>query len=168
MSGLQSGEDHVDWILSRWAVERPELDVSPVGVIGRLHRIGDHLRGELIDLYRQYDLGEGEFDVLATLRRVGSPYELAPSALAEQTMVTTGAISKRLDRLEGRGLVRRRSSEHDGRGRLVGLTRAGVDIIDEAFAAHMENEARLLEGLDTEQRTQLASLLRIWTRALEG
>lgn len=160
-------EDHVDRILAQWSVERPELDVSPVGVIGRLHRIGDRLRDELIQLFHRYGLGEGEFDVLTTLRRAGAPYELAPGQLAQHTMVTTGAISKRLDRLEAAGLVQRRSGELDGRSRVVGLTAAGLETIDEAFAAHMRNEARLLEGLDAEQRAQLESLLRIWMLALE-
>lgn len=161
-------DDHVDRILAQWATERPELDVSPVGVIGRLHRIADRLRVELVALYERYGLGEGEFDVLATLRRSGEPYELAPGALAQRTMVTTGAVSKRLDRLEAAGLIRRRSSELDGRSRVVGLTEAGLAVIDEAFAAHMRNEARLLEGLDAAQRAQLAGLLKTWMRALGG
>lgn len=160
-------EDHVDRIQAQWRHERPELDVSPVGLIGRLHRIGDRLRGELIALYRRYGLGEGEFDVLATLRRTGAPYELAPGELARRTMVTTGAVSKRLDRLEASGLVQRRSSASDGRGRLVGLTPAGLAVIDEAFAAHLRNEERLLAGLDGAQREQLEALLRIWMRSLD-
>ncbi|MBN9612364.1 MAG: MarR family transcriptional regulator [Actinobacteria bacterium] len=162
-----NGADHVDRIQAQWHRERPGLDVSPVGVIGRLHRIGDRLRAELVALYRRYGLGEGEFDVLATLRRTGKPYELTPGVLAQHTMVTTGAVSKRLDRLESAGLVQRRSSEHDGRGRVVGLTEAGLELIDGAFAAHMRNEQRLLAGLDDAQRAQLESLLRTWMRALE-
>ncbi|KKI20938.1 MULTISPECIES: MarR family winged helix-turn-helix transcriptional regulator [unclassified Leucobacter] len=159
--------DHVDRILAQWSVERPDLDVSPVGVIGRLHRLAERLRDELVALYREYGLGEGEFDVLATLRRTGAPYELAPGELAAHTMVTTGAVSKRLDRLEAMGYVQRRSSDQDGRGRVVGLTAAGIAAIDEAFAAHVRNEARLLDGLDPEQRAQLVGLLRTWMRALD-
>ncbi|GAA1786671.1 MarR family transcriptional regulator [Leucobacter iarius] len=159
--------DHVDRILAQWSVERPDLDVSPVGVIGRLHRLAERLRDELVALYREYGLGEGEFDVLATLRRTGAPYELAPGELAAHTMVTTGAVSKRLDRLEAMGYVQRRSSDQDGRGRVVGLTAAGIAAIDEAFAAHVRNEARLLDGLDPEQRAQLIGLLRTWMRALD-
>lgn len=159
--------DHVDRILAQWSVERPDLDVSPVGVIGRLHRLAERLRDELVALYREYGLGEGEFDVLATLRRTGAPYELAPGELAAHTMVTTGAVSKRLDRLEAMGYVQRRSSDQDGRARVVGLTAAGIAAIDEAFAAHVRNEARLLDGLDPEQRAQLIGLLRTWMRALD-
>lgn len=161
------GQDHVDRIQAQWHRERPELDVSPVGVIGRLHRIGDRVRAELIALYERYGLGEGEFDVLATLRRTGAPFELTPGMLARHTMVTSGAVSKRLDRLEAAGLVQRRSSERDGRGRVVGLTDAGRELIDEVFAAHMRNEQRLLAGLDAAQRAQLESLLRTWMLALE-
>lgn len=158
--------DRVDRILSQWSVERPELDVSPVGVIARVHRLADRLRTELIALYERHGLGEGEFDVLATLRRSGAPFQLAPGELAQHTMVTTGAISKRLDRLEAAGLVQRRASEHDGRGRVVGLTEAGRAVIDEAFAAHVQNEERLLAGLSDAQRTQLEGLLRHWILAL--
>lgn len=160
--------DHVDRVLAQWAIERPDLDVSPVGVIGRMHRIGDRLRAELIALYECYGLGEGEFDVLATLRRSGAPFELTPSALAAQTMVTSGAVSKRLDRLEAAELVYRRASERDGRGRVVGLTQLGRATIDEAFAAHMRNEDRLLAGLDDAQRAQLAALLKEWALSLDG
>lgn len=159
--------DHVDRIQAQWRRERPDLDVSPVGLIGRLHRIGQRLRGELIALYERYGLGEGEFDVLATLRRSGAPFELAPGVLAQRTMVTSGAVSKRLDRLEAAGLVQRRESESDGRGRVVRLTEAGLATIDEAFAAHMRNEARLVAGLDPAQRQHLESLLKVWMRALD-
>ncbi|MDG4797980.1 MarR family transcriptional regulator [Micromonospora sp. WMMD1082] len=158
--------DRVDHIQQQWRRERPAIDVSPQAVIGRLHRLADHLREELIAGYRQYGLGEGEFDVLATLRRAGDPYQLAPGELAAHTMVTTGAISKRLDRLEAAGLVWRGASDRDGRGRIVGLTDAGRTLIDTAFEAHMRNEHRLLAPLTPAQRTQLADLLKQWLHAL--
>ncbi|MGO3148003.1 MAG: MarR family winged helix-turn-helix transcriptional regulator [Leucobacter sp.] len=164
---MDNDTDRVDEILGQWRRERPDLDVTPMGVIGRLHRLGDKLRAELIALYREYGLGEGEFDVLATLRRTGAPFELAPGELAAHTMVTAGAVSKRLDRLELVGLVQRRMSEPDGRGRMVGLTVAGRKLIDEAYAAHMQNEERLLAGLQGAQREQLASLLRTWLISIE-
>jgi DNA-binding MarR family transcriptional regulator len=100
--------DQVDRIQAQWARERPDLDVGPQGVIGRLHRLANHLTAQLCVVYERFGLSEGEFDVLATLRRAGEPYELAPGALAEHTMVTTGAMTKRLDRLERNGLVTRR------------------------------------------------------------
>jgi DNA-binding MarR family transcriptional regulator len=162
-----STSDHVSRIQEQWRHERPEVDVSPVGIIGRLHRLGDQLRIEIIKTYRRYGLGEGEFDVMAALRRQGAPYELAPGELARHTMVTTGAITKRLDRLAASGLVIRRDNDADGRGRIVGLTDAGLRVIDEAFAEHMRNEARLVSVLSPTERAQLEKLLTSWLQKLE-
>lgn len=159
--------DHVARLIEQWRRERPDLDVSPMGIIGRLHRLGDRLRIELVQVYRRYGLGEGEFDVLATLRRQGEPYELAPGELSRHTMVTTGAITKRLDRLERDGLVVRRGNVTDGRGRIVGLTDAGLRVIDEAFAEHMRNEARLVSTLTPSERAELERLLAGWLQRLE-
>ncbi len=158
--------DHVSRLMEQWRTERPDLDVSPMALIGRLHRLADRLRDEVVAVYRRYDLGEGEFDVLATLRRQGAPFELAPGELSRHTMVTTGAISKRLDRLEESGLVVRRENSRDGRGRIVALTDAGRRVIDDAFAAHMRNEARLVAALSETERDDLARLLRAWLTRL--
>lgn len=136
-------------------------------VIARLHRLAAHLTAELLPVYAQFGLGEGDFDVLATLRRSGAPYELAPGELARYTMVTTGAISKRLDRLEAAGLISRRPSEADGRGRYVALTTAGRELIDEAYAAHMRNEARLVGALSPADRASLERLLSTWLGQFE-
>src|SRR3954469_5790366 len=138
--------DRVARIQQAWARERPDVDVSPQGVIGRLHRLAGHLTEQLCTVYRRYGLSEGEFDVLATLRRAGKPYEYAPGELAAFTMVTTGAMTKRLDRLERDGLLTRRTSTDDRRGRVVALTPAGRKLIDRAFTEHMRNEQRLLDG----------------------
>lgn len=154
-------------IQQQWQHERPDLDVSPQGLVGRLHRLADLLREELVALYRRYGLGEGEFDVLASLRRQGPPYELAPGALARHTMVTTGAMTKRLDRLEQAGLVERRLSDQDGRGRVVRLTDAGRSLFDEAFTAHIRNEHRLIAALDPQQRAALEDLLTVWLAGFE-
>lgn len=159
--------DHVAWIMEQWERERPDLDVSPQGVIGRLHRIGARLSEELVAEYARHGLGEGEFDVLATLRRVGDPYQLTPRELADQTMVTSGAITKRVDRCVERGWVTRTVSERDGRGRVIELTFAGKELIDRAFTAHIANEHRLLEGLSARQRADLARLLASWARQLD-
>ncbi|OLF12299.1 MarR family transcriptional regulator [Actinophytocola xinjiangensis] len=159
--------DHVARIQAEWARERPDLDVSPQGVIGRLHRLAGHLTEQLCVVYRRYGLGEGEFDVLATLRRAGPPFERAPGELARFTMVTTGAMTKRLDRLERDGLVTRRPSTADGRGRVVALTTAGRELIDRAFTDHMANEHRLLAALDADQASQLEGLLRTWLADVE-
>ncbi|MGA1835821.1 MarR family transcriptional regulator [Herbiconiux sp. 11R-BC] len=160
--------DRVARIQEEWRRERPELDVSPQGVIGRLHRLAGHLTGELTEVYARHGLGEGEFDVLATLRRSGPPYERAPGELAEHTMVTTGAVTKRLDRLVQAGLVTRRPAGGDGRRRVVALTPKGVQLIDAAFAEHMANERRLVEQLSAADRAALERILTGWLAAFEG
>jgi DNA-binding MarR family transcriptional regulator len=159
--------DHVARIQAEWARERPDLDVSPQGVIGRLHRLAGHLTEQLCVVYRRYGLSEGEFDVLAALRRAGPPFERAPGELAQFTMVTTGAMTKRIDRLERDGLVTRRRSAEDGRGRVVALTNAGRELIDRAFTEHMANERRLLADLTDDQAAELEKLLTAWLAQVE-
>lgn len=159
--------DHVARIQAAWARERPDVDVRPQGVIGRLHRLGALLTEQLCLVYRRYGLSEGEFDVLAALRRAGEPYERAPGELASHTMVTTGAMTKRVDRLERGGLVTRRRSAGDGRGRVVALTPAGRELIDRAFTEHMLGERRLLDALTPEEAAQLETLLTRWLARVE-
>jgi len=159
--------DHVSRIQDDWRRERPDLDVAPVGVIGRLHRLANALTEQLVALYQEYGLSEGEFDVLSALRRAGAPYERAPGELAQHTMVTTGAITKRIDRLIEAGLVTRRQSVSDARGRVVGLTADGLSLIDTAFAAHVDNERRLLAALDPAEAATLEALLTKWLGAHE-
>ncbi|EXU87340.1 transcriptional regulator [Streptomyces noursei PD-1] len=154
-------------IQAEWARERPDLDVRPQGVIGRLHRLGTLLTDRLCLVYRRYGLSEGEFDVLAALRRAGAPYERAPGELAAHTMVTTGAMTKRIDRLERDGLVTRRRSTADGRGRVVALTDAGRDLFDRAFTDHMHNERTLLDALTPEEAAHLEALLTTWLSRVE-
>lgn len=158
--------DHVDEIVGEWAVERPDVDASPMQVLGRLSRIAAQLDAELLAVFRGFGLGEGEFDILATLRRGGEPFARTPGELARHTMVTTGAVTKRVDRLVASGLVSRSASDDDGRGRVVSLTREGRRVIDEALVAHLANEERLLSALDADQRRTLEALLRAWGGAL--
>ncbi|MGW1531972.1 MarR family winged helix-turn-helix transcriptional regulator [Streptomyces aureus] len=173
---MEPGEplDRVARIQEEWRRERPDLDTSPQGVIGRLHRLADRLSEELRLVYDAYGLGEGEFDVLCALRRAGEPYERAPGELAAHTMVTTGAMTKRIDRLERAGLVTRRRSSDDQRGRIVALTRPGRELIDRAFTDHMRNERRLLGLLTPAESASLETLLTTWLsrvdhpRTLEG
>ena len=159
--------DHVARIQQEWERERPDVDVRPQGVIGRLHRVGMHLTESIAEVYARHGLGEGEFDVLAALRRAGHPFERVPGELAAHTMVTTGAVTKRVDRLERAGLVARRVSEGDGRSRVVGLTDEGRRLIDEVFTEHMLNERDLLDGLTRDQIDQLESLLTTWLARFE-
>lgn len=167
MSSRTRTGDRVAHIQAQWRRERPDLDVAPQGVIGRLHRLAAHLTRELTEVYREHGLSEGEFDVLATLRRTGEPYELAAGELAEHTMVTTGGLTKRIDRLEAAGLVRRRPSDTDGRGRTVGLTAAGVRTIDAAFTDHMRNERRLLDQISPRQARDAEAILTAWLAVYE-
>ncbi|RMI09558.1 MarR family winged helix-turn-helix transcriptional regulator [Cellulomonas triticagri] len=160
--------DHVDRIQAAWARERPDVDVRPQGVIGRLHRLANALTEEITAVYREHGLGEGEFDVLAALRRAGEPFERAPGELAAHTMVTTGAMTKRVDRLEAAGLVSRRPSAADGRGRVVGLTPHGREVIDRAFTAHMANEHRLLAMIGERDADAVEAVLRRWLTALDA
>ena len=160
--------DHVGRIMAQWAVERPDLDVGPQGLIGRLHRLAARLTEELVAVYAEFGLGEGEFDVLATLRRSGAPYELTPGDLAASSMVSSGAITKRVDRCVQQGLVSRRVGDHDARGRVVALTAEGLDLIDRAFTAHMANEHRLVSSLGELERARLAHLLQVGSRALDA
>jgi DNA-binding MarR family transcriptional regulator len=164
---VPENEDHVDRIQAQWRRERPDLDPTPQGVIGRLHRLADRLRDELVAVYREHGLGEGDFDVLASLRRTGEPFELPAGELARHTMVTTGAMTKRVDRLVAAGLVTRRPDASDGRGRRIALTPRGRDLIDAAFTDHMANEQRLVALLPDADRAALARILKGWLARLD-
>lgn len=151
--------DHVDRVLKQWGSQRPDLDVSPMAVIGRLSRVTLLIRAELARTFSAHGLDSASFDVLATLRR-GGPGPLTPAGLMRSSMVTSGAITQRLDRLEARGLVTRSPSESDGRGVLVALTDDGRALIDQALPDHIATEDRLLAALTKPQREALADTLR--------
>ena len=158
--------DHVAQVMDQWRHERPDLDPAPQGVIGRLHRIADRLTEELVAVYAEHGLGEGEFDILATLRRQGTPYALTAGELAAQTMVTSGAVTKRVDRCIARGWVTRAPSDADARGRVIALTDDGRALIDPAFTDHLANEERLLAVFSPSERSRLAALLERWSEDL--
>jgi DNA-binding MarR family transcriptional regulator len=160
-------QDGVDRIIGQWAIERPELDSGPMAVIGRIHRVADLLEIALRPPFAAAGLGNGDFDVLASLRRSGAPYRLSASELTGAMVVTSGAVTKRVDRLEALGLVTRTVAEHDARGRLIGLTPAGLEVVDRVVETHWANEDRLLAGLDAEDRDRLAGLLRKLLLSLE-
>jgi DNA-binding MarR family transcriptional regulator len=162
------GFDAVDRILAQWARERPDLDTGPMSVIGRLHRVADLLETGLRPVFAEVGLGNGDFDVLATLRRAGPPFRLTAGELSASTLVTSGAVSKRLDRLESRGLVRRSVSASDARGREIQLTAKGRRLTDEIVVRHWANEDQLLAALDAGERVQLAGLLRKLLLDVEG
>lgn len=161
-------EDHVSAIQADWRRERPDLDPSPQGVIGRLHRVALALTDRLVEVYARFDLTEPEFDLLATLRRAGAPYERPAGELAAHTMVTTGGLTKRVDRLAARGLVDRRIEPGDGRRRMVRLTPEGLALIDDAITQHLANEHRLLDELGTDDARALEPILTRWLRILDA
>ena len=166
---MENGDlDHVARIMGQWGAERPDLDVSPMGLIGRLHRLGGRLNDELRPVFAAAGLSDGDFDVLAALRRSGPPYALTPGALGDATMVTSGAITKRIDRLERAGLVSRTVSETDARSRRVALTDKGRRLVDDLVEKHVANEHRLVSGMSERERDQLARLLVAWGRALDA
>lgn len=158
----RTSHDRSERIQAEWRRERPDLDVSTKSLIGRLHRLALALTAELVPVFEAHGLGEGDFDVLAALRRAGAPYERTPTELARTTMITSGAATKRIDRLEAAGLVVRRRRDDDGRGRVVALTDEGRARIDAAVTDHVANEHRLVAGLTPAEREQLAALLRTW------
>jgi DNA-binding MarR family transcriptional regulator len=158
--------DHVGRIQQQWARERPDLDTSAMGIIGRLHRLAHALHAELRPVFEEAGLSDGEFDVLASLRRAGDPFALTPGQLAETTMITSGTVTKRVDSLTAAGLVTRERVEHDGRVRRIALTDAGRDLIDEVVGRHLANEERLLAGFSDIERARLTRLLSQWTTSL--
>lgn len=162
------GLDHVGRIMAQWARERPDLDVSPQGLVGRLHRLAATLDDELRPVFAAAGLSDGEFDVLAALRRSGAPYELTPGELAATTMITSGAVTKRVDRLEREGYAMRVAAADDRRSRPVRLTERGRELADRLFEEHMANEHRLVACFTAAERRQLASLLANWARYLGG
>jgi DNA-binding MarR family transcriptional regulator len=160
--------DIVDMIVAQWKAERPDIDASPMLVIGRISRLAADLDPLLAPVFTSRGLGDGEFDVLATLRRSGEPFELSPGDLGASMMVTSGAVTKRVDRLERSGLVTRRVSEVDARARLIRLTAEGRRIVDEAVVDHVANEERLLSGLSAGERETLGGLLRKLAESIEA
>ena len=155
-----SERDGVDLILEQWKRERPDLDSSPIGVIGRVSRLARELEQRLEVVYREHGLESGWHDVLATLRRTGAPFRLRPTDLTNASMLTSSGTTKRLDRLEQAGLIAREPDPDDRRGTLISLTPAGRRLIDKVTEAHLANEQRLVGALTATERRQLADLLR--------
>ena len=149
--------DEVDRLIAAWKRERPDLDLSPLAVLSRITRIARPL-----DLARRDAFGDLEnwgFDVLAALRRAGEPHQLSPGQLMQETMVTSGTMTNRLDRLEELQLITREQDPDDGRGSLVTLTASGMRAVDKALEGLLENERELLGTLSAKDREVLADLL---------
>ncbi|MGF1523704.1 MAG: MarR family winged helix-turn-helix transcriptional regulator [Leptolyngbyaceae cyanobacterium] len=152
--------DPVDRILVQWRRERPDLDASPMGIVGRMARLSKHLDRAIQAIFSEFGLRQGEFDVLATLRRSGKPYQLSPTELFNTMMVSSGTMTNRVDRLEQAELVERIPDPSDRRGTLIHLTPKGFDLIEQAVAAHVDNMHRILEPLEAADREALTVLLR--------
>ena len=153
--------DEVDDIVARWRAERPDLDVTPLEVLSRVSRLSRHLDRARRAAFAAHSLEAWEFDVLSALRRDGPPYQLSPGALVRATLVTSGTMTNRIDRLAARGLVRRHPDPQDKRGVLVQLTAAGERSVDAAMADLLDRERGLLAALPDGQQRDLAGLLRV-------
>jgi len=152
--------DEVDRIVDAWLRQRPDLDFSPLQVFSRLDRLSKHLDRARRSAFTGSDLDSPDFDVLAALRRAGAPYELSPKALLQQTLVSSGTMTNRIDRLVTRGLVERRTDPNDGRGILVSMTELGRTRVDAAITELVSEESRLLAVLTRADQERLAALLR--------
>ncbi len=160
--------DAVDDILDQWRRERPDLDASPMGPIGRLKRCAVLLQRRVDATFAQFGLTAWEFDMLATLRRSGKPYRMAPTALFSALMVTSGTMTHRLQRLEANGMVQRLPNSEDARSMLVQLTPKGLSLIDRAVEAHVENERAILSALSPADLLGLDRSLSGLLAALDG
>ncbi|HZI96228.1 MAG TPA: MarR family transcriptional regulator [Actinomycetales bacterium] len=152
--------DEVDRIVAAWRRERPDLDVAPLEVLSRVSRLARHLDRARRAAFAQHHLEPWEFDVLSALRRAGAPYQLSPGRLVTQTLVTSGTMTNRVDRLAARGLVARHPDPGDRRGVLVRLTPAGLERVDGAMADLVRREHELLATLPPADRDRLATMLR--------
>lgn len=160
-------QDTVAAIVNQWRHERPDLDPDPMLVIARIGRLAETIDALLRPTFAAAGLGNGDFDVLAALRRSGAPYALSPGDLSRAMLVTTGAVSKRLDRLERRGLIERSVAAIDARARLVALTPPGLELVDTLIRSHLDRQREILVGLTRDERAHLADLLATLGRSVE-
>lgn len=155
-----SEADEVDRIVGAWNTQRPDLDFSPLEVLSRMDRLSRHLDRARRDVFRRSDLEPWEWDVLSALRRAGTPFQLSPKQLLQQTLVSSGTMTNRIDRLVARRLVHREADPGDGRSVLVTLTDDGRTRVDAAITRLVDVEAELLRALSRADRDRLAGLLR--------
>lgn len=165
---MSSTQDEVDRIAAAWQRERADLDVTPLQILSRVSRLARHLDLARRQSFAAHSLEGWEFDVLAALRRVGEPYALSPGQLGAETLVTSGTMTNRIDRLESRGLVRREPDPNDRRGVRVLLTATGRRAVDDALSDLLGREHELLASLTPEQRSELSGLLRVLVQQFGG
>jgi DNA-binding MarR family transcriptional regulator len=160
--------DHVDRVREQWREVRPDLDTRPMGVVARVGRTASYFDHSVNAQLGEHGLNRGAWDVLASLRREGPPYELSPTELYRGLMRTSGAMTNRLHKLEAAGLIERRPDPDDGRGIVVRLTERGRAVVDEIAPLHLENERELLSALSAEELATLEGTLRKLLRDLEA
>lgn len=158
--------DAIDVIMEQWRRERPDLDLSAMGPLGRLWQVSALLDPEVEQVLTRHGLRRGEFDVLTALRRAGEPYTLIPSELAATLMMSRAGMTNRVDRLEEAGLVERALDPADRRSFLVAMTEKGRAVIDETMTEHAENLKRLVAGLSRQELEALDLALRTLLRGL--
>lgn len=152
--------DHVDRLRAQWARELPDLDTEPMAILGRAFRLSNLVRPSIEETFAAHGIDRGEFDVIATLRRSGTPYKLTPTQMYASLMISSGGLTHRLIRLEKAGLIRREKSPADGRSVFVALTPKGRELAEQAFRVDMASELDFLKHLDQPDRDALAALLR--------
>ena len=167
-STLIDMEDEVDRLVAAWRRERPDLDVEPLEVLSRVSRLARHLDRARRIAFAEHQLEPWEFDVLTSLRRAGAPYQLSPGQLLTQTLVTSGTMTNRIDRLTKKNLVERLPDPNDRRGVLVRLTDLGRDKADQSLAGLLDQERAILGELSSQQRSELAGLLRQLTAPFDN
>ena len=160
--------DPVDVIVDEWRRERPDLDASAKAITGRVVRLASIFQQAYSETFEPFGLNDGDYGVLAPLRRAGEPYELTPTELAKHRMMTSGEMTAALDRLERKGFIQRLPNPADRRGSLVRLTATGLTTIDDAMTAHVRTEERLVASLDERERELLAGLLRRLLSAVDA
>ena len=160
--------DHVDRIVREWAEEYPVLDTEAMALIGRILRVARYLERDVELELARFGLSISEFNALSALRRRGEPYSLSPTELSRGLMLSSGGLSKLVERLEARGLVIRTPDQTDGRGVVVALTQEGRELQEAAIDAHVANENELVGPLDPEVREELTRILRTLLVAFEG
>lgn len=163
-----SQTDMVDGFRDAWRREIPGLDTEPMAILGRINRISHRTAPAIEALFARHGIDRGEFDVIASLRRSGPPYRLAPTDLYRSLMISSGGLTHRLIRLGRAGLITRRASSTDGRSLLVQLTKAGAQLVEAAFAQDMDLERNWISALTAKERSQLAALLRKLHLAVEA
>ena len=160
--------EDIDRLVAQWGEQKPHLDTLPMAILGRFLRLQKHIETEISACHKQCELTMGEFDVLATLRRAGTPFTLTPSGLLSSMMLTSGAMTNRLDKLESKGLIKRVHSTEDRRSVTVGLTEKGLATIDDAIEQHVRIQHTLVDHLSDTEMPELNQLLKTWLVAFEG